>query len=389
MTKETNYGYMRQELKKLADEGNLRRLPQLAHDGRYVSLGEQRMLNLSSNDYLGLADDLDLRCQFLEELTPQDFIPSASSSRLMTGNFRAHRRLELELAHLYGKEEALLFNCGYHANVGILPAVADERTLILADKLVHASLIDGIRLSKCSYFRYRHNDLNHLEHLLSGQLDRYERFIIVTESVFSMDGDRTNLRALVELKRRYPGVMLYVDEAHAFGVYGPQGLGCAEEEGVTDDIDFLMGTFGKALASEGAFVVCDRTVREYLVNRMRPFIFTTALPPINAAWTRFLLQRLPGMTERRERLRGLGNMLRMAFALKGRHLPGDSQIVPIIVGASDRAVLKAEALQRHGFYVLPVRPPTVPVGTSRLRISLRADITDGEMERLIKHLQEL
>lgn len=261
--------------------------------------------------------------------------------------------------------------------------MADGQTLILADKLVHASLIDGIRLAapaRC--IRYRHNDLNQLERLINQHGDEYRRIIIVTESVFSMDGDRTDLRELVRLKQSRDNVLLYVDEAHGFGVFGPTGLGCAEEEGCISDIDFLVGTFGKAAASAGAYVVCSRTVREYLVNRMRPFIFTTALPPVCIAWTLFIVRRLAGMSERRKHVQHLGERLRSRLAEQGYTTPSVSQIVPMIVGPSADTVIRAENLQRHGFYALPVRPPTVPEGTSRIRFSLTAALTEEEIDRI-------
>ena len=389
MAKENDYDYMRRELDKLEAAGNLRRLPRLEHDGRFVTADGRRMLNLSSNDYLGLAADIGLRSEFLSRLTPEAFVPSSSSSRLLTGNCPVYEELEAELARLYGREAALVLNCGYHANTGILPAVADADTLILADKLVHASLIDGLKLGTARYLRYRHNDMKHLERMLHEYAPTRKRTVIVTESIFSMDGDEAPLRQLVELKKRYPGTLLYVDEAHAFGVRGRRGLGCAEEQGVTADIDFLMGTFGKAAGSEGAFVVCGRTVREWLVNRMRPFIFTTALPPVSVAWTLFVLRRLVKMDKRRKRLAELSTRLHRALHEWGMPDLSSSHIVPLIVGESAETVLKAEALQRHGFYLTAVRPPTVPEGTSRLRLSLRADMTDEEMESLIQHLKDL
>lgn len=246
---------MQQELQLLEEHSNLRRLPRMVHDGRDVIVDGKRMLNLSSNDYLGLASDRALREEFLRTLTPDTFLPTSSSSRLLTGNFTVYEELEAELARLFGKEAALVFNSGYHANTGILPAVSDAQTLILADKLVHASLIDGIRLSAAKCIRYRHNDLAQLERLLKEHHSAFRQIIIVTESIFSMDGDQADLPALAELKRRYGNVLLYVDEAHAFGVRGRQGLGCAEESGCTGDIDFLVGTFGKAAASAGAYIV--------------------------------------------------------------------------------------------------------------------------------------
>lgn len=212
--------YMRQELQTLKEQSNLRRLPQLTHEGRTVLADGRRMLNLSSNDYLGLAADTGLKEEFLQTLTPDTFLPTSSSSRLLTGNFEVYEELERELATLFGTETALLFNSGYHANMGILPAVSDTQTLILADKLVHASIIDGIRLSTARCIRFRHNDLAQLERLLEQHHDAYRQLIVVTESIFSMDGDQADLQALVRLKTKYPNVLLYVDEAHAFGVRG-------------------------------------------------------------------------------------------------------------------------------------------------------------------------
>lgn len=378
---------MQQELQVLKERSNLRALPALTHEGRDVIAGGRRMLNLSSNDYLGLASDRKLREEFLQGLTADSFLPTSSSSRLLTGNFTIYEELEQTLARLFGTEAALVFNSGYHANTGILPAVSDAQTLILADKLVHASLIDGIRLSAARCIRYRHNDMKQLERLLTENHAAYRQVIVVTESIFSMDGDVADLKELVRLKQAYDNVLLYVDEAHAFGARGEQGLGYAEETGCIREIDFLVGTFGKAAASAGAYIACRSTIREYLVNRMRTFIFTTALPPVNIAWSLFIVRRLAGFRERRIHLKNISNILRNALMERGYTCPSESYIVPMIVGASSDTILKAEELQRHGFYALPVRPPTVPEGTSRIRFSLTADITEEEIKELIKYIQ--
>lgn len=380
------FDQIRQELQQLREKNNFRTLPRLAHQGKEVTVKGRRMLNLSSNDYLGLANDVELRCAFWETLTPETLQLTSSSSRLLTGNFTAYDELETCLARLFGTEAALVFNCGYHANTGILPAVCNAQTLILADKLVHASLIDGIRLSAAKCIRYRHNDLCQLERLVETYRASYENILIVTESIFSMDGDEADLRALTGLKRKYPSVLLYVDEAHAVGVRGTQGLGCAEEQGCIPDIDFLVGTFGKALASAGAYVVCRQEVRDYLINKMRPFIFTTALPPVTVQWTTFVLRHLAGYQARREHLSTIARQLRNALAERGYASASTSQIVPMIAGESHRAIALAEELQRKGFYALPVRPPTVPEGTSRIRFSLTAEVTEEEIERLINEL---
>lgn len=377
---------MQQELQVLKERSNLRALPALTHEGRDVIAGGRRMLNLSSNDYLGLASNRKLREEFLQGLTADSFLPTSSSSRLLTGNFTIYEELEQTLAWLFGTEAALVFNSGYHANTGILPAVSDAQTLILADKLVHASLIDGIRLSAARCIRYRHNDMKQLERLLAENHAAYRQVIVVTESIFSMDGDVADLKELVRLKQAYDNVLLYVDEAHAFGARGEQGLGYAEETGCIREIDFLVGTFGKAAASAGAYIACRSTIREYLMNRMRTFIFTTALPPVNIAWSLFIVRKLAGFRERRIHLKNISNILRNALTEKGYTCPSESYIVPMIVGASSDTILKAEELQRHGFYALPVRPPTVPEGTSRIRFSLTADITEEEIKELIKYI---
>lgn len=377
-----------QELQILKDKKNYRSLPSITHNGKYIIKDEWRMLNLSSNDYIGLANDVSLRERFLETITPETFLPTSSSSRLLTGNFTAYQELEQQLAEMFETESALIFNSGYHANTGILPAICDTQTLILADKLVHASLIDGIRLSSAKCIRYRHNDLTQLQRLIEESHNAYNKIIIVTESIFSMDGDEADLTALVRLKKSYPNVLLYVDEAHAFGVRGTQGLGCAEEQNCINDIDFLVGTFGKAIASAGAYIVCRQIIREYLINKMRTFIFTTALPPVNIQWTSWILKHLPHFQSRREHLLQISRKLKDALINKGYACPTNSHIIPMIVGASKDAIFRAEELQRKGFYALPVRPPTVPEGTSRIRFSLTADITENEINELIKTINE-
>lgn len=374
------------ELTLLENKNNLRRLPVVRHSGREVEVNGNVMLNLSSNDYLGLAVHLPLRMEFMHSLSPETFLPSSSSSRLLTGNFDIYTRLEEVLARMFKKESALVFNSGYHMNTGILPAMSDARTLILADKLVHASIIDGIRLSAAKCIRYRHNHYEQLEQLLASHHAGYDKIIIVTESIFSMDGDEADLRRLVTLKRQYNNVLLYVDEAHGVGVRGAHGLGCAEEQDCVADIDFLCGTFGKALASVGGYIVCSRTIRDYLVNKMRTLIFTTALPPVNLMWTLFVLEHLDSFNIQRQQLQQISSLLKAALIKKGYDCPSSSHILPMTLGDSGETVLKAEALQRKGFYALPVRPPTVPDGTSRIRFSLTAAITEEEIRNLIEAL---
>lgn len=374
------YKYYEEELRRLETEGNRRILPDAEHNGKFITVNGNRMLNLSSNDYLGLADDKNLFDSFINTADKSIEVLSASSSRLLTGNFPIYRELETMLASMFGREAAMVFNSGYHMNTGILPAITDNSSLILADKLVHASLIDGIRLCNAKCIRYRHQDYRQLERLLTQHHSNFNRIIIVTESIFSMDGDVADLKLLTEIKKRFPNVMLYIDEAHGAGVRGEKGLGLAEEQNCIGDIDFLCGTFGKALCSVGAYIICNRVIKDYLINKMRTFIFTTALPPLNIAWTKFIIERLPDMKDRRNHLEMLSSGLRDFFGNRGLGSVSESHIIPMIAGESRNAILKADDMQKKGIYVLPIRPPTVPEGTSRLRFSITASLTDKELQ---------
>lgn len=379
-----------QTLSALKQQGQLRSIPSLQHQGKYIIHKGKTLLNLSSNDYLGLAADESLRYAFLQQYGENLPLFTSSSSRLLTGSFPIYEELEQLLSQRFGREAALIFNSGYHANIGILPAIANKKTLIVADKLIHASLIDGIRLSEAKWLRYRHNDLSHLHEILEKNHQQFDRLIIVTESLFSMDGDSADLLGLVALKQHYPNVLLYVDEAHAIGVYGEQGLGLAEQLGCVQEIDFLVGTFGKALASMGAYLLCDQVMRDYLINTMRPLIFSTALPPFNVAWTHFLLEKLPDFRPHRQHLARLSQQLRLFLSEQmDLPMPSNSHIVPYLVGDNARTVQLAQHLQQQGFYCLPIRPPTVPQGTSRIRLSLTADMCNEELQSLISCLEEL
>lgn len=373
----------KQQLEQLSAQNQYRSIPDLVHQGRYIMRENCKMLNMSSNDYLGLASNENLRQSFLQQYG--DNFPSftSSSSRLLTGNFPVYTDLEQLIAQRFQRESVLLFNSGYYANLGILPALTTTKSLILADKLVHASMIDGIRLSQCEFFRYRHNDYEHLKNLLEKNAGKFDRTFIVTESVFSMDGDVVDLNYLVQLKKQFPNTYLYVDEAHAIGVYGKNGLGIAERANVIADIDLLVGTFGKALASMGAYVVCDQILKECLINQMRPLIFSTALPPFNVAWTHFIFERLPQLSKERTHLEQLSAFLRQEVEHRTQIMPSQTCIVPYILGENEATLAKAKALQEQGYYCLPIRPPTVPKGTSRIRLSLTADMTMDEVKQFV------
>ncbi|HHE8713032.1 TPA: 8-amino-7-oxononanoate synthase [Haemophilus influenzae] len=372
----------KQQLEQLSAKNQYRSIPDLVHQGRYIMRENRKMLNMSSNDYLGLASNENLRQSFLQQYGGNFPSFTSSSSRLLTGNFPIYTDLEELVAQRFQRESALLFNSGYHANIGILPALT-TKSLILADKLVHASMIDGIRLSQCEFFRYRHNDYEHLKSLLEKNAGKFDRTFIVTESVFSMDGDVADLKQLVQLKKQFPNIYLYVDEAHAVGVYGQNGLGIAERANVIADIDLLVGTFGKALASMGAYVVCDQILKECLINQMRPLIFSTALPPFNVAWTHFIFERLPQLSKERTHLEQLSAFLRQEVEHRTQIMPSQTCIVPYILGENEATLAKAKDLQEQGYYCLPIRPPTVPKGTSRIRLSLTADMTMDEVKQFV------
>lgn len=380
-----HYAEQLDDLRKL---GNLRQFKANIQKGRNIQIGDHSMLNLSSNDYLGIASDLQFREAFFDLTANSERRMASSSSRLLTGNFPEYEQLEQHLSQAFLGRSALLFNSGYHMNIGILPALCDSRTLILADKLIHASMIDGIRLSTAKYLRYRHNDLAHLQQMLETYADdeAYDRIIVVTESIFSMDGDETDLAELVRVKSQFKKVMLYVDEAHAIGVRGEQGLGCAEQYAVIHDIDFLVGTFGKAMASIGGYLICHAIIREFLINKMRPLIFSTAQPPICMAWTAFVLKKMMMMQSERQHLVSISQQLKQQVIKKNYDCPSISHIVPVIIGDSQQTVDKAHSIQKAGFYVMPVRPPTVPKGGSRLRICLNANIQSADLDQLVQWL---
>ncbi len=376
------HAFIRNRLDELRSEDRYRVLPDTGkRNGKYITLEGKPLLNLSSNDYLGLGDDSILRAAFTAAFLEQGYLMTSSSSRLLTGNHHLYEQLERELAHLYDREAALVFNSGYHANTGILPALTSRHDLILSDKLNHASIIDGSRISEAAYRRYRHNDPEHLEELLEEAVGKYRQVFIVTESVFSMDGDLADLSKLAALKKKY-GAVLIVDEAHGAGVFGERGLGLSESSGTVGEIDIIVGTFGKAFASTGAYAVMNELIRDYLVNTMRPFIFTTALPPAVLAWSLLTLHRQATMQVDRSRLLQLASIFRGALVEKGLEVPGESHIVPVITGTNQRALGIAATLREAGVLGMAVRPPTVPENRARIRFSLRASLEWADIEHI-------
>jgi 8-amino-7-oxononanoate synthase len=356
---------IKQTLDELTASGNLRRIPTQVDGNAY---------DFSSNDYLGLSENIDLRADFLRNITVETFLPSSSASRLLSARQNAYTNLEQFISELYGRA-ALLFNSGYHANTGMIGALGSPSTLFVADKLVHASIIDGLVLSKAKFQRFKHNDYDHLCRIIERYGNEYDRVVIVAESVYSMDGDSADIDKLVEAKRLHKNALLYVDEAHAVGVLGDRGLGLTQGK----DVDIMVGTFGKALASEGAFAVMSPLMREYMVNRCRSLIFSTAISPFAAMWSMTTLRHSLEMDTERTRLHSMAAQLQQII---GSNLA--SHIQPYIVGDAQRCVDLSKRLLADGAKVLPIRTPTVPPGTERLRFSLSAALPDAALTTLAR-----
>ena len=375
-------------LDALRSQGQLRSLMAVEHQpgGDIVTQG-RRYLHLAGNDYLGLATDAGLCRAFYAERGNKGQLAQlglgSTASRLMTGNTTVCALFEEELAYFYQKEAALLFNSGYHLNVGLLPALSTREDLIVADKLCHASLIDGMRLSPAKVLRYPHLDYAAIERILSRERGRYRQVFLVSESIFSMDGDCADLPELVRLKEKW-GAVLYLDEAHGVGIRGASGRGLAEEQGVLQAVDLFIGTCGKAYGGAGAFAVGQRTLIDYLINTARPQIFSTGLAPVNVEWLRFVLGRLPAMQAERQHVAALAGNLRQALSKEGLRTMGASNIVPVLIGDAARTVDVAAQVREQGYWVTAIRPPTVPQGTSRLRLSLNASMSWEKLAPLPK-----
>jgi 8-amino-7-oxononanoate synthase len=343
-----------------------------------VSISGRTFLLLCSNNYLGLASHPDLRAA--AQAAIERYGTSAVSSRLISGHMRAHAKLEQRLADWKGSESALVFSTGYQANVGTITSLVGRGDVVISDELNHASIIDGSRLSRARVEIYRHNDVEHLRSLLEKHRQA-ERVLVITESVFSMDGDLAPL-ADITLACRQHGAWLMVDEAHAAGIFGPRGAGLVSELGLQDEVDVIVGTLGKALTSFGAYVSGSRALTDLLINRARAFIFTTGLPPSAVAAAHAAVDLAEHERHRAAGLLALAARLGDRLREGGLDIPNvDSQILPVLIGDADRTVGVMQDLLDDGIYVAAIRPPTVPPGTSRLRVSLMATHTDEQLER--------
>ena len=379
--------FLRDQLEDLKKSGLYRSLREVeGPPGTTIVIDGRKLLQFSSNNYLGLANHPRLKAAAMAAV--ERYGVGSGASRLVCGNLDLNRKLEEKLAQLKKKEAALLYSTGYMANLGVIAALAGEGDLILSDEFNHASIVDACRLSRAQTRVYPHKRMDELEKLLAGAGSSNRR-LIVTDGIFSMDGDIAPLPDLVDLAEKYE-CLLMVDDAHATGVLGPNGGGTGDHFGLAEKIDVAMGTFGKALGGFGAFVAGDRNLRELLINCSRPFMFTTGLPPSVLAAGIAALEVVEEEPEMRARLWDNANLLRngieeMGFTLAG----GETQIIPLLAGDASLAMEMSSLLREEGLFIQGIRPPSVPPGTSRLRITVSAAHTRGELAFALEALQKV
>lgn len=372
----SRWAWLRDELQQARESCRYRQLRSLTPlPGGRVAADGRELLNLCSNNYLGISEELAGPGWSASDLR----LAGATASRLVVGNHPSFGELETAVARLKEAEASLVFSCGYMANLGILSALAGRGDAVYADRHVHASIIDGIALSGARHIRYRHNDVDHLRGLLA-KGDEFRRRMIVTEGIFSMDGDAAPLVDLVRLKREFDAVLI-VDEAHSNGVYGQDGAGLAQEQGLAREIDVQMGTFGKAYGAYGAYVAGDQLLIDYLINTARSFLFTTALPPLVNRLNLRALDIVRDQPWRRRQLFDNAAFFRAAMRQRGHNIGAStSYIVPWIIGGERETLAVSKALWDRGIAAVAIRPPTVPAGGSRIRLSLMATHQRADLE---------
>ncbi|MEY8347663.1 8-amino-7-oxononanoate synthase [Bacillus cereus] len=353
-------------------------------EGPWLIRNGKRMLNLASNNYLGLAGDRRLKEASIEAI--KEYGVGATASRLVVGNYSLYEEIEQSVSDWKEAEKAIIVNSGYSANVGAISSLVGRHDIVFSDKLNHASIVDGIMLSGAEHKRYRHNDLEHLEKSLR-MAPVAKRKLIVTDTVFSMDGDVAHLKELVLLKEKY-GALLMVDEAHAGGIYGRHGAGLAHiEQGFSQKIDIHMGTFSKALGCYGAYLAGDAICMDYMKNTMRSFIYTTALPPGTLGAMKCAIEIVKDDEGRRQRLLQNGAYLRNALEEAGFNI-GDSSthIVPVIIPSNEAVMRFSEKLQEVGIAAIAIRPPTVPHNSSRIRFAVTSEHTKVDLQWAIRQI---
>ncbi|MFH5831877.1 8-amino-7-oxononanoate synthase [Halalkalibaculum sp. DA3122] len=377
--------FIDQALELRTQEDRLRTLQPLnpGEDGIEVTRDGVNLVNFCSNDYLGLSHHPKLR-ERARQYADKYGVGSAAS-RLISGTYTIHTRLERKIAELFNAEAALLFNSGFQANSTILQALTDRNSLILADKRSHNSLLQGALLSRATFHRFNHNDMEHLERLLEKGTSRsYNRILIVTETVFSMDGDRSDLEAVCRLAERYEA-LLFVDDAHAVGVWGERGRGLAFDQ---PRVDLTLGTFGKAFGAFGAFVLCSEKIKQYLVNFCPGFIYTTALPPPVVGALDAAVDLIPRLEAERTRYHQIITTLRQQINEYGFDTGGSAtQIIPVIIGDDRETLQLADFMEENGILATAIRPPTVPENSARIRLTISSKHQARHIDQLTKVLR--
>ncbi len=336
------------------------------------------MINLSSNDYLFLAHDEKLKNDFIQNYSDK-FSFSSSSSRLITGNYSVVAELEKRAEEIY-KKPVLVMNSGFSANKTIIETFCNKNTLILTDRLNHASIYAGIVSSSSKFVRYKHLDMAHLENLLEKYKNEYEDILIISESVYSMDGDTADLQELVRIKKKF-GAFLMIDEAHSFGVYG---YGIAYNKNLVQDIDFLCIPLGKGGGSVGAYIVCEQDFKDYIINFGKEFIYSTALPPVNNLWNLYILNYMDSFSERIKKLEDLKNYTLKLMKEMKIYTVSDSHIISLITGSNEKTDIITEKLRKKGWLVCGIKSPTVPKGLERIRISLYSGLSKNTIKKFLE-----
>jgi len=373
-------------LEELKLNSSFREIKNIKQDGKFINLNNKRLLNFSSNDYLGISQDKPLRDKFLKDYLESGNKISNPSARLLCGTNSVYKEMEEFLAEIFNKERALIFNSGYHGNVGLYSSLVGADDVVFIDRLNHASIIDGIRLSGAKIIPYKHLDYEDLRRKLERYRNSYKKAVISSESLFSMDGDIADINKLAALKEEF-NTLLIIDEAHSFGVYGG-GIGICKEQNALDKVDLILATFGKSVGSYGAFVVGRRVLIDYLINFARSFIFSTTLPEISVAFSYYALkERILKDNELQNKLFDLNFYLRKN--LKSFDIMGESYIAPVLIGENSKAVKLSEHLIESGFYILPIRYPTVAKNTARLRLSLNSAFEKSDIDSLLECLNSI
>ena len=376
------------EIRNLKRGGVYRELRNIDRvEGKIIYMGGKKYIDFSSNNYLGLRDDDRIKKKAIEAI--EKYGVGSGGSRLVTGTADVFRELEKKIAVFKKKEAAIIFNSGYDANLGVISTICGKKDVVFCDKLNHASIYDGIFLSGAKMVRYKHNDMLDLRKKVKKYRCFGKKGLLVTDTVFSMDGDRAKLNELVDLKKEFD-LMFMIDEAHGGGVLGKNGAGLAEEEGLLSEIDINMGTFGKAFGGQGAYVAASSEIVDYLINKTKSLIYTTALSPVLVSANLKALEIIKNSFEKREKLKELSTYLRAGLERIGLSTLGSTtNIVPIIIGDNNKVLELSEKLHDKGFVVPAIRAPTVNANSSRLRVSVSSEHSFEDVENFLIELSSL